>query len=324
MRPSALRRPVAIVVVALLGCDGAQGDQRALVVFNAGSLARPLRAAVDSFAAPLRVRVDQESAGSLETARKLTELGKVPDVIALADHEVFPLLLLPEHVSWYALFARNRMVVAYTDRSRHASEIDAGNWWRVLARTDVEVGRADPDLDPNGYRTLLVMQLAARHYGVPGLPERLLARAPDRNVRPKEADLVALLQAGELDYIWSYESLARSTGLRYVRLPDAIDLGSPADSARYAAATVRVRGRSERDSLVIRGAPIVYALSVPHGAPHPERAAAAAAFLLSPKGRRLLRASGLDALESPRIIGRGAPTAVSASAATPDTAAATS
>src|SRR5256885_13850413 len=74
----------------------------AIVVYNAGSLARPLRAALDTFAARTGITADQESAGSLETARKLTELHKIPDVIALADHEVFSQLLMPAFVTWYA------------------------------------------------------------------------------------------------------------------------------------------------------------------------------------------------------------------------------
>ncbi|MFL5576699.1 MAG: extracellular solute-binding protein, partial [Gemmatimonadaceae bacterium] len=216
-----------------------------------------MRAALDSFAARkgregTRVAVEQESAGSLETARKLTELGRVPDVIALADAEVFPQLLVPSHVAWYVDFARNRMVIAYTPRSRGAGEITPENWWRVLQRPGVEVGRADPNLDPNGYRTLLTLQLAERFYGQPGLAARLLAASPARNVRPKEADLVGLLQAGELDYVWSYESIAQAAGLRWVTLPARIDLGSPAVSAYYAAASVQVRGRTPRDTVVFR------------------------------------------------------------------------
>jgi molybdate/tungstate transport system substrate-binding protein len=300
------------------GAAGGGRGEEVLVVFNAGSLARPLRAALDTFAAVQRARgsavhVEQENAGSLETARKLTELGKIPDVIALADHEVFPQLLVPEHVAWYAHFARNRMVVAYTDRSRHAAEIGAANWWRVLARPGVEVGRADPDLDPNGYRTLLTLQLAERHYRAPGLAERLLRNAPRRNMRPKEADLVAMLQTGELDYIWSYESMARAVGLRWVALPHEIDLGTPRDSAFYAQASVRVAGRSRGDTIVFRGAPIVYALSIPARAPHPAVAERFVAWLLG-DGRRVLRAAGLDALDRPVIVGAGAPEAIDAAA----------
>jgi len=119
-----------------------------LVVYNAGSLARPLRAALDTFAARERVRIEQESAGSLESARKLTALRQTPDLIALADHEVFPHLLMPEHVTWYAQFARNRMVLAFTDQSHYASEISGDNWLDVIRRDGVEVGRADPTSIP--------------------------------------------------------------------------------------------------------------------------------------------------------------------------------
>ncbi|HVE79552.1 MAG TPA: extracellular solute-binding protein [Gemmatimonadaceae bacterium] len=313
-RARAARALVLAAGCALVGCSTSDGGREAstLVVFNAGSLAAPLRAALDSFAAGRRVTVEQESAGSLETARKLTALGRVPDVVALADEEVFPQLLVPEHASWFAAFARNRMVVAYTDRSRHAAEVGPATWHRVLARGDVEVGRSDPDLDPNGYRTLLTLQLAERHYAEPGLMDRLLARAPRRNVRPKEADLVALLQAGELDYIWSYESIARATGLRHVRLPSRIDLSEAAESAFYATARVKVLGRRPGDTLTFVGQPIVYALSIPRRAPHPATAEAFVAYLLGPDGRRVLRGAGLDALDAPVIHGEGAPAAVSA------------
>lgn len=296
----------AVLAAACSGSRGEPGAARVLVVFNAGSLARPLKAALDSFAAGDGVEVQQESAGSLETARKLTELGKVPDLIALADEEVFPQLLMPAHVSWYARFAHNRMVLAYTPRSRFAAEITPQNWWKVVVRDGVETGRSDPQLDPNGYRTLLVLQLAERHYGQPGLAKRLLQSMPDRNLRPKEADLVGLLQAGEFDYIWSYESMARAQGLKYVQLPDAIDLSSPSDSAFYATASVNVRGKGA-DSVAFRGRSIVYAFSVPMRAPHREAAERFARWLASADGRRVLRAQGLGAFDSVSVVGTGAP-----------------
>jgi molybdate/tungstate transport system substrate-binding protein len=292
------------------GADSPGGGDRRLVVFNAGSLAIPLRAALDSFAAREGATVEQENAGSLETARKLTELGKIPDLVGVADYEVIPLLLIPDHTTWYAKFARNRMVLAYTDRSRGAAEINGDNWWQIVTRPDVQVGRADPSLDPNGYRTLLVWQLAERHYKQPGLAERMLATAPPRNVRPKEADLVGLLEAGEFDYIWSYESIAKGVGLRYVVLPQAIDLSSPADSATYAVASARVAGKTPRDSITMRGQPIVYAFTVPTKAPHPAMAAKFAAYLASADGRRVLRGAQLDVLDPYVVVGTGAPAAL--------------
>ena len=290
--------------------DSLGTEERRLVVYNAGSLAIPLKAALDSFAARERVTVEQENAGSLETARKLTELGKIPDLVGVADYEVIPLLLIPDHTTWYAKFARNRMVLAYTDRSRGASEINGDNWWQIVTRPDVQVGRADPSLDPNGYRTLLVWQLAERHYNQPGLGARQLTTAPQRNVRPKEADLVGLLQAGEFDYVWSYESIAKGVGLRYVVLPQAIDLSSPGDSATYAFASVRVAGKTPRDSITMRGQPIVYAFTIPTRAPHPRLAEQFAAYLASPDGKRVLRGAHLDVLDEYIVVGTGAPSGV--------------
>jgi molybdate/tungstate transport system substrate-binding protein len=316
-RPVRRRRcaPLVTALVIAVACAGGGGESDArdagtLIVYNAGSLARPLRAALDSFAARTGATIEQESAGSLESARKLTELGKIPDVIALADYKVFPQLLVPAHVTWYAAFARNRMVLAHTPRSRFANEITGDNWWEILTRPGVETGRSDPNLDPNGYRTLLVFQLAELHHRQPGLATRLLDAAPTRNVRPKEVDLVALLQAGELDYIWSYESVAQATSLPYVRLADQVDLGAPGDSALYARAEVRVAGAGTSDSITFRGEPIVYALSIPTAAPHRELAERFVAYLLSPDGARVLRATRLDILAEPIVVGSGVPASI--------------
>ena len=285
------------------GNDGRANDDRVLVLYNAGSLALPLRTAFDSFAVGRNISLQQESAGSLESARKITELGKTPDVIALADIEIFPQLLVPDFTRWYVAFARNRMVLAYRPSSRFAGQVDSTNWWRILDSDSVNVGRSDPNQDPNGYRTLLALRLAERRHGPPGLANRLLQRWGTRYIRPKEADLVALLQVGELDYIWSYESMARAAKLPFVRLGNAVDLGNPADSAFYRLESVRVTGRNRTDSLTITGAPIMYALSIPSAAPHRHLADEFVRYLVIGDGRRVLRAAQLDALDSGLVVG---------------------
>lgn len=311
-----VRFVVPLVLAGVASCGksapNAGENDGAIVVFTAASVAIPIRAALDTFAAREHVKVDQENGGSLDIARKLTELHQIPDVVVLADYDVFPKLLMPDETTWYADFARNRMVLAFTDKSKFASEVDSANWPSILQRPGVQLGRANPDLDPNGYRTLLTMQLAEQYYELPGLYDKLLRLSPAKNVRPKEADLVGVLQAGEFDYIWSYESLAQATKLRYIALPAAIDLGTPGDTAIYAKASVKVAGKTPKDTLTITGQPIVYALSIPKSAPHPRVAEKFVAFLLSPEGRTLMRATKLDALGTPRIIGSGAPAAVRA------------
>jgi molybdate/tungstate transport system substrate-binding protein len=289
------------------GCGGNDASSRAptVVVSYAGSLAHPFAGALAEYAKRTGVRAATQSAGSLEAARRITELGDVPDVIALADEDVFTNLLVPKHVATYTVFARNRMVIAYTSKSRHADAIASTSWWTVLSQPDVEVGRSDPALDPNGYRALLVLQLAARHNGLPSLAEGVLARTPARNVRPKSADLVALLQAGSLDYAFAYESVARSAGLRWLALPPSIDLGDESRAVEYARASVRVPGATSGDSITLTGAPIRYALAVPMHAPHPVEGERLRDFLVSPAGLKYLKEGGLDVIDPPVVVDSG-------------------
>jgi molybdate/tungstate transport system substrate-binding protein len=276
-----------------------------VVVFNAGSLAKPIRELLEAFRrAHPAVQPAQENSGSLEAARKLTELGKVPDVLAVADYNVIPALLIPGHVSWYVLFARSEMVLAFADG---APAIDSTNWWQALLRPGVRTGHSDPAMDPAGYRTLMVYQLAERHYRRPGLAAKLAAAVPRRYVRPKSADLVALLQTGELDYAWEYEAVARQRGLRFVRLPREINLGDPALAAGYARASVRVPAGAGKDSVEIRGEAVAYAVTIPDAAPHPATAAAFVKFLLSAEGQRHMEANGFMALLPPVAQGPGRP-----------------
>ena len=285
-------------------------------MYVAASLAPAVHAVADTFAKRTGTVVLIESGGSLEHARKITELGRVPDVLVLADYEVFPQLLVPTYVTWYAQFARNRMVVAYTPRSRFANAITASNWREVLMRPGVEVGRPDPDRAPAGYRTLLLLELAEGYYGDRRLAARILAQAPPRNVRANAAELAALLEAGELDYIFEYESLARSHGFRYVTLPREIDLGDPSLATRYATAKVRVRGAGPGASATFTGGPILYALAIPRAAPHPDAAQRFVRYLLS-EGRGTLRRAYVDLLDIPRVVGSGAPEWLTAPAAAP-------
>jgi molybdate/tungstate transport system substrate-binding protein len=309
-------RGLILLTATLLGAGGAAEGQSApsgqLVVFNAGSLAKPFSELLQAFNLK-NPGVDpaQENSGSLEAARKLTDLGKIPDVLGVADYGVIPKLLIPSHASWYATFARNAMVLIYTDQSTGSRDINANNWWQVLLRPGIRAGHSDPRLDPNGYRALMVFQLAEKFYHQPGLAARLDQAIPARNIRPKEADLTALVQAGELDYSWSYASIAKTAGLRYVQLPREIDLSDPALAGWYAQASVRVslKQGTGSDSAEFRGEPIVYAVTIPVKAPHPETAAAFVRFLFSSDGQAILRANGFQVLDRPLLGGPGKPPA---------------
>ena len=298
------------VVAMTVACGrSARQDRPSIVVFNAGALALPLRAALDSFSAAHGYGVSQENAGSVETIRKISDLGRVPDVVAVADTALFARLIPGRLTGPIALLGSSRLVLAYTDRSRFADEVSAQNWTDITTRPGVQVGRSDPTLDPAGYRALMAMQLAERHYKRPGLAAKLQAAASAANVRPKSADLVALLQTGNLDYAWEYESVARKLGLRFVSLPREVDLGDPTLAATYAAASVDIsaptsgtgRGGARRAPLVMHGAPIVFGAGVPKDAPHAEAGHQFITFLMSHEGRSILAASGLQQVGTSKV-----------------------
>ena len=303
---------LALLVSAVPESASAQQPAGPLVVFNAGSLAKPFSDLLKAFKTKHpEVNPAQENSGSLETARKLTDLGKIPDVLGVADYGVIAKLLIPKYAGWYATFARNAMVLVYTDQSTAAGEITGQNWWQILLRPGIRAGHSNPALDPNGYRTLMAFQLAERFYHQPGLAARLDRAIPARYIRPKEADLIALVQAGELDYAWSYLSIARTTGLRHVDLPAEVALSDQRLADWYAQAPVRLPGPSAvgRDSLEFRAEPIVYALTIPRAAPHRRTAEAFVRFAFSPEGRAILEAAGFTLLPQPIAAGPEQPPA---------------
>lgn len=309
-----MRFHLTAAVVLLAACGEAAPVQTSsadtLVVYAAASLSAPLRPVLDSFARATGAIVREEHGASLELARRIIDVHRVPDVIALADQEVFPELLIPAATSWYAAFARNRMVVAYTGRSRYASEVNASNWPAIVLRPDVLLGRTDPELAPAGYRTLIMYGLAGRLFKDPSLQQRLAAKSPPALQRGNAAELAALLSAGELDYIVEYESLARAQEFRYIELPPELNLGDPARANDYAQVSVRIPGR--RDTVTRRGAPILYGLSIPHAAPHAGTAARFTQFLLGAEGRRLLARGNVDVLTQPVFAGDSVPALVRA------------
>jgi molybdate/tungstate transport system substrate-binding protein len=268
-----------------------------LMVFHAGSLAVPFKEVAREFNTKYPgVRVLLEAAGSRASARKISDLNREADVFGSADHTVIDTLLIPEHAQWNIRFAANEMVLAYTDHSRRAGEIDSENWYRILLDQRVAYGRSDPNADPCGYRTVLSARLAEIHYAEPDLAERLLGK-DQRHIRPKETDLLALLEVGEIDYFFIYRSVARQHGLKWVTLPDEINLKSPEMIDRYKQVTVEISGKTPGSVITKPGAPMVYGVTIPDNARNKRAALAFVTFLLEhDQGMAIMERNGQPSL----------------------------
>lgn len=283
----------ALLTMTLVVAGASCAEKDTLTVFHAGSLSVPFEAAAGEFKEIYsNVDVEREPAGSRTTIRKVTELGKLADVIGSADYIAIEQLMFPDFTEWYIIFASNEIVIAYTDESKYSDEINKHNWHQILTREGVEYGHSDPDADPCGYRTLLVWQLAEQYYGMPGLYNKLMAGCPDKNTRPKETELIALLQSGELDYAFQYRSIARQHNLRFVELPPQINLADIQYQDFYATAEVEVAGSKPGSTQTQIGQPIFYAITIPKNAPRTDLGIAFLKFLLGPEGQAIMEENG--------------------------------
>ncbi|HII75971.1 MAG TPA: tungstate ABC transporter substrate-binding protein WtpA [Methanolinea sp.] len=283
-------------------------------VFHAGSLTGPFEKLKAEFETKYpNTEVLLEPGGSVDVIKKVTDLDKPADVVASADYALIPQYMVPNDADWYLTFAKNQMTIAYTDKSKFASEITADNWYEILGREGVRWAFSDPNADPCGYRTPMVIQLAEDYYKDDTIFDTLVSAhskittsrsgnmwtidatdpSPDGTkltVRPKSVELVQMLQAGGLDYAWEYRSVSVQNDLKYLELPEAIDLSSVDYAEAYA--TVQTKAVKGNGTTLYVGAPIVYGVTVPKIAEHPDYGLLFVKMLIGPEGQAILTADG--------------------------------
>jgi len=321
-RTTSILIAVVIVVVVVVGGVAAYmsmpttpstpTEKVALKVFHAGSLAIPLEAVKENFeAAYPNVEVQLEPAGSVACVQKITELGKEADVLASADYTLIPSMMMPEYADWYVIFAKNKMVLAYTENSAYAEEINADNWYDILRKEDVKFGFSDPNMDPCGYRTPMVIQLAELKYNDDKIfddlveansaitsteeegiyqitaPEDLNPQTEQLTIRTKSVELVAMLQQGGLDYAFEYSSVAKQNDLKYVELPAAIDLSDVEYTDTYN--RVKILLTTGKNQV---GTPIVYGVTVPKNALNAEVGATFIKYMIDDSGQKIFEDMG--------------------------------
>jgi molybdate/tungstate transport system substrate-binding protein len=233
-----------------------------------------------------------ESAGSVASARKISDLKKPCDIMASSDYKVIEEILIPEYTGWHIPFASNEMVIAFNEQSTGGAEINSNNWPAVLGRQDVFFGRADPNADPCGYRTVMTFQLAEDYYNMPGLEQELSSR-DNKYIRPKEVDLLALLEINEIDYIFIYKSVAVQHHLKFLELPEEINLENPTLDELYRNAVVRINSDQPGQTIEMKGESMIYAATIPDSSPNRKAAEAFMEFLLEKdKGMKIMEQCG--------------------------------
>jgi molybdate/tungstate transport system substrate-binding protein len=315
---------MAVIIASTAILTSCGSDKVQLKISHAASLMVPFQEIEREFESRYpNIDVMLEGHGSIQVIRSVTELGEDIDLAAVADYQLIPLLMyqtqMPDnsgsYADWYIEFATNKLGIAYTTDSLYSAEINAQNWYEILARPDVRIGLADPRIDSLGYRALFAIQLAQNYYKDNTLFQKLIIdnfsagfevddtrdittiKVPQLvkptqqrvSLRSYSIQLLALLQSGDVDYSFEYESVAKQQGLKFLELPPEIDLSSQDYADQYG--QVRVDLGFQRFASVapqFEGAQIIYAITIPRNSSHPEEAEIFLEFLLGPDGQRIL------------------------------------
>jgi molybdate/tungstate transport system substrate-binding protein len=296
---------LVLVMMALWGsCDNSARVPavREIRVIHAGSLSIPFKEMAGAFMK--KYPDDQvllEAYGSRTCARQIIDLKRQVDVMASADSAVIRDLLMPQYAAFCIDFTTNEMVIMFTGKSQYAETVNSQNWYDILLRPGVQYGHSDPNSDPCGYRALLTWQLAEKYYKSQNLYRRLKEKMPAKNLRPKEVDLIALLEAGELDYIFIYRSVAQQHQARYLLLPEEINLGVPGMDDVYKTVSLEITGSQPGEKVRVRGEAMVYGITIPKNAPNPDGGTRFISFIFSEEGREIMKKNGQPELLPPHV-----------------------
>jgi molybdate/tungstate transport system substrate-binding protein len=293
MRKITLLFTVTLISICMSGQQKNNTISGDLIIFHAGSLSVPFKEIASEFNTSYpNVKILMESAGSVASARKITDLNRPCDILASSDYGVIDNMLIPKYSDWNIKFVSNELSLVYSEKSRMAGQINSKNWYDILMNKDVAFGRADPNADPCGYRTVMALQLAEKYYKKSGL-EKMISGKDQNYIRPKEVDLLALLESGSIDYIFLYRSVAIQHNLKYLALPDEINLKNMSLAAQYATATAEINGKEPGKKETVKGEPMVYGVTMLRDAPNKAAAIAFLQFLLSKdKGMKIMEKAG--------------------------------
>jgi molybdate/tungstate transport system substrate-binding protein len=285
-----------------------------LKVLHAGSLTEPMKELEKIFEERNpEVDVQLEAAGSAKTIRKVTELDREADVVASADYSLIPHMMYPKYANWTIRFASNQIVIAYLDDSKYSNEINQDNWYEILRRGDVKFGFSNPNDDPCGYRSQMVIQLAELYYNDSSIYDDLVAsnsnlkfvekdgnyilEMPEsENINPNteklmirsmEVELIYGIEEGEIDYYFIYRSVAKQHNHKFVELPDEIDLSNESFSDKYSKIKVILANGKE-----VSAKPIIYGITIPKNAPNKEYAEKFVKLVVSKEGREVFEKLG--------------------------------
>jgi molybdate/tungstate transport system substrate-binding protein len=214
---------------------------------------------------------------------------------------------------WYVQYAATSIVVAYNPNSKYAPQFDAiasgkkpvPDLFKLMQQPGFQLGRTDPNTDPQGRAFIYMLELAQMKYHLPKDTVTKILQGPLASTKStqifEEAALDSRLQAGQVDAASAYLSQAKQLHLRYISLPPDINLGDASFADQYARASITITSSSGPETKT--GSPLALDITTIRGAKDAAAGNAFVAYVLSPAGRALYAKQGGYTLLTPTLTG---------------------
>jgi len=255
-----------------------------------------------AIAKALGAQLQGRAAGSTGLANLIVAGSIRPDVFISVTPEPMRIVLKAAKAQSALPIARTEMVIAYSPTSQYApllakaDEPGAKTWWQILEARGLRFGRTDPDTDPQGLNIIFTMRLAEAYYQQPGLADKILGPVINPQQIFQEPQVMARLQAGQLDASSAYKTQPAVLGLPFVELPKEINLGYASRENGYKMPTVNLNGKT------LHPLPLVFYAARLKDAPQPELANRFLVWLHSPKARAIFSRYHYDAPMGDEIL----------------------
>lgn len=285
------------------------GTTSTLSIIAAGTLGPILPAFASNFAnqtpgvqAPLAAQLYE---GSLDAAAAVTQLGQPYDAFLAADYRVIPQHVEPSAASWEVVFAADPMVLAYDPNVPALVGINASNWADLIVQPGITFGTPNASSDPLGYNVIFTIELQDSLDGsgggfyshfYTGSIGGFAGPQPSVTKIVPETQAAAVLSTGTVDTYLIYRSYAIADHLAYKNLSPHVNLAAydPGSVTNDSAASTTILSGSA--TTVVKGAPVLFAVTVPKTAPNVPLGIAFVAYLLSNQSSAAWTADGFSVI----------------------------
>lgn len=324
---------IIVIIIAVLAIGAyaynsySNQHKEVVTIYAADSLAQQLNATAKQFESQHpNVDVQIHYGGSSAMINQVTSLNKSADIVVSADYGLIDKNMMPKYTSFNLKYASNDMVIAYTNKSKNSTQINATNWYQILGDSNVKFGFSDPNSDPAGYRAVMMMQLADNYYNESSIFSNLVANntaitseqngtgyvvsAPSNinptskvMIRSDAAQLMPSLESGDIDYVITYKNIAeqqKSSGVEYMELPGELSLSNTSYEPQLKQIKLKQFSDNANKTKNVTLTPIVYGVTVLNNAPQRQLAIDFVQLLLSPTGVQITQNSFQDPI-SPAI-----------------------